>query len=147
MHARALILFCTLAVCLLAQDRQPPLFGKFTVPLHTAPDDPVGGPYGLWAVGHDYKVSFHDGFRFFPLLGANAPCNLPLGWRTEAVRFGEVPLFEGGDARGGRDGDWRYQFCHPGVVEAYEIRADAIEQSFTVRSGPATGGDRRQRPD
>lgn len=143
MHAHALILSCTLAALVPAQERPLPLLGKFTVPLHTAPDDPVGGAYGLWAVGHDYKVSFHEGFRFFPLLGPEAPRNLPLAWRTEAVRFGDQPLFEGGDTRGGRDGDWRYQFRHPGVVEAYEIRADGVEQSFTVLSGPATGGDLR----
>ncbi len=141
MHARALIVSCTLAALVPAQERPLPVLGKFTVPLHSAPDDPIAGAYGMWGAGHDYKVSFHDGFRFFPRLGRDAPSNLPLAWRTEAVRFGSKPLFEGGDTRGGRDGDWRYQFRHPGVVEAYEIRADGVEQSFTVLSGPATGGD------
>ncbi len=142
MHVRALFLSCTLAALVPAQERQLPVLGRFSVPLHTAPDDPTAGAYGIWGAGHDYKVSFHTGFRFFPRCGAQAR-NQPLAWRTEAVRFGDEPLFEGGDRVGGRDGDWRYQFRHPGVVESYELRTDRVEQVFTILAAPATGGDLR----
>jgi hypothetical protein len=125
-----------LPVLVLAPTAQ--LLEKFMVPLHTAPADPVAGAYGTWAAGHDYKVSFHGGFRLFPLLGARAPRNLPLAWRTESVQSGRGVLFQGGDLVGGRDGDWRFVFRHPGVVETYEVRAEGVLQSFTIL-GPAAG--------
>ena len=64
------------------------------VPIHTQPADEAGGPYGLWAAGPDYKVSFHDGFCFYPLLGAAAPRHLPLHWRTESIFIGERELLQ-----------------------------------------------------
>ena len=41
----------------------------FYVPLHTSEDDPISGPYGLWASGPNYKASFHDGLAFYPVRG------------------------------------------------------------------------------
>ena len=46
---------------------------SWRIPIHTQPDDPALGRYGVWAAGIGYKVSFHDGLCFYPLLGPAAP--------------------------------------------------------------------------
>lgn len=138
MRTLALFLFvCTPA----AQQAVPLLPGKFRVPVHTGPADAVHGDYGTWAVGHDYKASFHDGFRCYPRLGRSAPCNLPLSWRTESVLSGTRPLFDRADRRGTTEGDWRHAYRHQSVVEAYDLLAGGVEQSFTVPSVPTVDAD------
>ena len=62
------------------------------VPIHSQAADPQGGQYGIWAAGTDYKVSFHDGFAFYPVLGTAYPHNLPLRWQTVAVQHGTKAL-------------------------------------------------------
>ena len=67
------------------QDQLLQTLEDLRVPLHSAPADPLGGDYGLWAGGTGYKASFHDGFVFYPVLGANAPRHLPLRWGTDSM--------------------------------------------------------------
>jgi hypothetical protein len=115
---------------------------QLMVPIHTAPDDPRGGAYGTWAVGPEYKVSFHDGFRFYPVLGPAAPKNLPFGWRTESVVVAGKPLFDPRtEPTAVRASDFRFEYRYPGVVEAYDVRKDGVEQTFTILARPATIGD------
>ena len=61
---------------------------ELVVPVHATPDGEV------WGVGPGYKVSFHDGVAFYPYLGA-AREHLPLRWRTERVRVGDLDLAPG----------------------------------------------------
>lgn len=116
---------------------------QLTVPIHTAPDDPIDGAHGTRAVGPGCKVSFHDGFRSYPVLGPKAPKNLPLSWRTGSVSIAGRPLFEPGTkATRQRAGDFRFEYHYPGMVKAYDVRKDGVEQTFTIR-GPRESSGRR----
>ncbi|MBK8979780.1 MAG: hypothetical protein IPM29_28110 [Planctomycetes bacterium] len=111
------------------------------VPLHTMESDPLGGEYGLWAGGPDYKASFHDGFEFVPVLGPDAPRNLPVRWRTASVRAGAAELWDPATVEGAADSDWRYVYRSGAVAEVYDLRADGVEQSFVVRGPLDPSGD------
>ncbi|MCA8951480.1 MAG: hypothetical protein KDE27_18375 [Planctomycetes bacterium] len=100
-------------------------------PIHTAPDDPVGGPYGTWATGADYKVAFHDGMVFVPYLGRDYPVTRTLSWRTEAARLGEVDLLGIAPPRHGHD-DYRYEYRFGRLIEAYDVLLDGLEQTFVI---------------
>ena len=50
----------------------------FRAPIHAA-------GAGEWSAGPDYKASFHDGFVYYPRLGARYRDNLPLRWRATTV--------------------------------------------------------------
>ena len=111
------------------------------VPIHSAPDDPAGGSYGTWAGGATFKASFHDGFRFYPVLGKSYPHNLPIGWRTTRVSVGAATLVDGAEpAQGVQFSPWRYEYRWPGVTEAYDVRAEGVEQTFVIRQRPLTQG-------
>ena len=106
------------------------------VPIHTAAAD-LGLDYGIWGAGERYKASFHDGMTFVPYLGREYPHNQPWSWRTLSVRVGEHELvtkapelaYEG----------TRAEFDLGGVVEAYDVRADGLEQTFVITALPAVG--------
>lgn len=108
------------------------------VPIHTA--EPDGGvPYGIWAAGARYKASFHDGATFVPLLGMAYPHNLPWSWRTQSVRVGEHELVTQAPRL-----QWtaeRAEYELGGVVEAYDVRLEGLEQTFVLRARPAAAGD------
>ena len=119
-----------------------PLDGEaFTVPIHRGEADPVGGIYGVWASGPDFKVSFHDGFAFYPLLGPAYQENLPLRWKTESVTVGTRPLFPKGSVPETNFEDWRFEYTYPGVTEAYDVGKSGVEQTFTLHSPPSFQGD------
>ncbi len=106
------------------------------VPIHGLPADPTFGDLGLWAAGANYKVGFDDGATFHPVLGADAPRSLPVGWRTTS--FGGVGV---DPARASRSHTpWRYELRHPGFVERYDVRADGVEQSFVIARPLRSGG-------
>lgn len=109
------------------------------IPIHSAPADPTGGEYGLRAAGPDYKVAFHDGFEFVPLLGKSSAHNLPLTLRTKSIARGGVELLEG-DGAAEHDA-WRFERRWPAVTERYDVRIDGVEQSFVVHAMPQNGGD------
>lgn len=112
------------------------------VPIHTASDDPVGGRYGIWAGGETFKASFHDGFRFVPVLGKEYPHNLPVAWQTTGVRVGTTPLLTASEpASPHQVGGWRYEYRWPGVTEAYDVRAEGVEQTFVLARRPDAKGD------
>ncbi|MBL8896477.1 MAG: hypothetical protein JNM84_02565 [Planctomycetes bacterium] len=132
---------------LLAQERNArtspaPYFGVgiFRSPIHTQEVDQGLGAYGIWASGDTYKASFHDGFVFYPLLGESYPENLPLRWTTTRISVaGEsiADLASGVHAHG----DWRYEYRFGGVTEAYDVLADAVEQTFVIEKRPPKIGD------
>ncbi|MBI5849450.1 MAG: hypothetical protein HZB39_00195 [Planctomycetes bacterium] len=113
--------------------------GAYRVPIHGVGPDPTA-PQELWTSGDDFKASFHDGFAFHPVLGASYPENLPLVWRTRELRAGGRVVVR---AEHPRRPDWtatRCEFAHDRVVEAYDVRDDGIEQTFTI-AAPLGDGD------
>lgn len=111
------------------------------VPIHTAEADPAGGEYGTWAAGPNYKASFHGGFMFVPLLGDRVTEPRRWTWRTESVRLGATELVEGRAPNGRQVGEWRYEYDLGGVIEAYDVRAEGIEQTFVIAERPSGNGE------
>ncbi|MBK8975559.1 MAG: hypothetical protein IPM29_06505 [Planctomycetes bacterium] len=123
-----------------ALESPAPQTADWLVPIHTGATDPVGGEYGVWASGPDYKVSFHDGFAFYPVLGAAYEHNLPIVWHTETVTSGGAPLDVTADAALRYD-TWRAELSRGAVTERYDVRRDGVEQSFVVHRPPSVPGD------
>ncbi len=109
-------------------------------PIHTAPDDPEGGAYGVWGAGQNYKVSFHGSPTFVPYLGADYPHNQPLTWHLESVTAGGDELLTG-DAPTRSHSGCRYEYRYGAVTEAYDVRLDGLEQSFVIAQRPSSAGD------
>lgn len=105
-------------------------------PIHTAEPD-LGQPYGIWAAAGSYKASFHDGMTFVPYLGADYRHNQPWSWRTVSARIGDRELLAGAPLH--RRGEWRYEYDFGGLVEAYDVRSDGLEQTFVLHTRPAAG--------
>ena len=118
-HLRATAL-CALSGILAAQTG-PTLELPAVIPVHTAPDDPAGGAYGLWAAGRGYKVSFHDGLSFHPACATRA--DQAFTWRTAAVRRGAADLAVPAAVPRLRWSDTRVELDHGAVVERYDVRA------------------------
>ncbi len=97
-------------------------------PIHTQADD-QGHAYGIWAAGDAYKVSFHGGMRFVPYVGPGAAAPY-VAWRTASVRAGATELVT--QAPSLRTSAWRAEYQLGGVVEAYDVRADGVEQTFVL---------------
>ncbi|MEM7201021.1 MAG: hypothetical protein AAF628_12180 [Planctomycetota bacterium] len=110
------------------------------VPIHTQSEDPAFGDYGVWAAGRGYKVSFHDGMCFYPVLGADAPRHQPLRWTTRGVRLGELEILPDRATYRPHHDAWRFEYRFAGVTEAYDVRPDGVEQSFVVARPAALGG-------
>jgi hypothetical protein len=139
--ASALSVFATGVATPGATPLQPaPTGADLMAPVHTNADDPVGGPYGIWAAGPNYKASFHDGFAFYPVLGTEYPHNLPLGWHTETITAGGKPIvtaLEGAPTWT----DWRVELRHGPVTEAYDVLRNGVEQTFVLHRAPTQPGD------
>lgn len=111
------------------------------IPVHTAADD-EGVAYGIWAAGNRYKVSFHDGMTFVPLLGRDYPTTQSLRWRTTSVRLGGHELLDavrGGDVAAPITSDWRCEYRFGALTEAYDVLAGGLEQTFVLHERPADG--------
>jgi hypothetical protein len=120
---------------LLAQAPQPPQtlldHAQFLVPIHSLPADPQGGAYGTWAAGADFKVSFHDGFVFYPRMGESRP-NRPLRWTTQSVTAGGRELLTAGSEPVHGAQARRYTYDFGPVIETYDVRVDGVEQTFVI---------------
>jgi hypothetical protein len=135
-----------LASGLLAQDPQSRSFaGDATVeatdlriPVHTHAEDPS---YGTWAAGGSYKACFDGGMTFYPELGPDYPHNQPLAWRTASVRVGDQELLTGGRAPAMSHSEFRVEYAHGAVTEAYDVRTEGLEQTFVFAQRPAANGD------
>ncbi|MCC7063479.1 MAG: hypothetical protein IT456_11795 [Planctomycetes bacterium] len=92
----------------------------------------------LWAAGASYKASFHDGVRFIPYLGAEYPRMQEVRWTTTSVRIGEHELLDGRPPRLATS-NYRVEYDHGNVVEAYDVRSEGLEQTFVIARAPQTG--------
>ncbi|MBL8756119.1 MAG: hypothetical protein JNK15_22690 [Planctomycetes bacterium] len=105
--------------------------------MHTlAPEGDVA--YGTWAAGDDYKASFDGGMTFVPY-GEHGGQAAAVAWRTVSVRVGEHELVHGAPRRSTQSR--RVEFAFGGVVEAYDVRAEGLEQTFVLQERPAAVGD------
>ncbi len=135
----AIVLLPALAICAAAQHSAVANSDR-RVPVHTHPDDPAFGAYGKWATGDGYKISFHDGPVFYPVLGRNAPRNMPVEWQTLRVERGGAPLLDTTTHTAAQQHTrWRYEYHYPGLVERYDVRREGVEQSFVVDRELARG--------
>ncbi|MCA8942707.1 MAG: hypothetical protein KDB80_09140 [Planctomycetes bacterium] len=110
----------------------------FVAPIHDGGD--TRPDYGVWATGRSYKVSFHGGMRFHPVLGAAASRGWPLGWRTVEVSFGGETV----DTKRAPDfvhDDWRAEYRYGGFTEVYDVRPEGVEQTFVIHERPRRIGD------
>ncbi|MBK8980107.1 MAG: hypothetical protein IPM29_29760 [Planctomycetes bacterium] len=137
----ALAGLASVAAAQTAEGRRPERLDSWLIPIHTSATDPVGGDYGLWAAGPDYKVSFHDGVTFYPLPARASDGHRPLQWRTQAILVGAQPLAELATRPDADREPWRCRFEHGAVTEIYDVRADGVEQSFVLHRDPGTAGD------
>ncbi|MCR9246535.1 MAG: hypothetical protein NXI31_15995 [bacterium] len=141
---RTLAIVPFLSAIALAQtppDQAPSSLAPALVPIHSGEADPIGGAYGTWAAGPGYKVSFHDGMTFIPLLGDRVTTNRTLSWRTESVRVGATQMMTDHDANARRASDYRFEYDYGRFVEAYDVRTDGLEQTFVFSERPAVAGD------
>ncbi len=139
------IAFVVVASCVAILPAQEPraLALPDLVPIHTAPTDPDGGPYGIWAAGRAFKASFHDGFVFHALVGAPGDEPARVAFRLLGTSRGEQPLSPAAQRPAPRWTATRCQYDHGTVVEAYDVRAEGIEQTFVFREPPSGSGDLR----
>lgn len=114
------------------------------IPLHSHPDDPVFGPYGIRAGGIGYKAKFAtDGVEVTPYLEPTANVSRDarsLRWTTHSVTVGGATLA----LRSPHEhivSKTRYEVDRGAVVEAWDVGANGLEQTFTVATRPSTGGD------
>ena len=107
-------------------------------PIHTQPDD-GGQPYGIWAAGRDYKASFAGGMSFVPYLGASDEAPIAWRWTTTSATVGEHQLVTMAPRLAHTA--WRAEYELGGLVEAYDVRPDGLEQTFVLRERPATNGE------
>lgn len=106
-------------------------------PIHTAAADPAGGAYGTWAAGHAYKASFGGGMVFVPYLGRDYPVTRRVSWRTTSATLGGRDLLGAAPPRGAAPTDRRYEYRFGRLVEAYDVLAEGLEQTFVVAArGP-----------
>lgn len=108
------------------------------IPVHSAPDD-MGQSYGIWAAGTDYKASFHGDMTFVPYLGADYPVSRPWSWRTVSVRVGELELLTENREPERHEFEYRYEYDHGVITEAYDVRRDGLEQTFVLTERPGPG--------
>lgn len=129
------------AVALATPDATPqtrPAGNDPLIPIHTSTPD-QGAEYGIWAAGPKYKVSFHDGATFVPLLGKSYPHNQPVTWRTNTVTVGYQELATQEPQL--HYDELRAEYDLGGIIEAYDIRTDGVEQTFVLAQRPAQSGD------
>lgn len=108
------------------------------LPIHSQPDDPVGGAYGFWTAGADFKASFADGFTFYPWR-PGAQTTLGLRWQTESVRRGTQELLAGESAV--HADAHRYEIVRGALREIYDVLPAGVEQRFVLAGPPAGEGD------
>jgi hypothetical protein len=117
---------------LVAQDHDPAAVTTLSAGLR-APIHGEAGPDGdgLWTAGFDWKASFHGGLAFYPLPARNDAPLRAWRWRTLAVTAGgkNLPL----DPASPRVvGQFRCEYDLGDVVEAYDVRAEGLEQTFVL---------------
>lgn len=120
-----------------------PLAGDTRIPVHSRVGEPGEPTYGIWAAGSAYKASFHGGMTFVPCLGRDYPDNQPVTWRSTSVRIGDRELVDAGRPPVMVHTDYRVEYRHGRVVEAYDVLPHGLEQTFVIAERPAGAGDLR----
>ena len=142
-HAVCLLIVLGVSTGALAQKARlenPIPLAALRVPIHGPSEQREAAAYGLWAAGPNFKASFHDGFVFHPAVGADRE-GRPMRWTTESIAVGSSPLGAGLGVPTRWHDAWRYEYRHPGFTEAYDVRADGVEQTFVVHERPLQAGD------
>lgn len=106
--------------------------------IHTAAAD-GGIEYGIWASGAAYKVSFHDGATVVPYLGRGYERNQDWRWRTVSATVGETELCT--QAPRLSYSAFRAEYDLGGIVEAWDVRDEGVEQTFVLTAPPGNGGE------
>jgi hypothetical protein len=114
------------------QDAAPPrsLLDGLRAPIHRDVD-PDGVDRGTWTAGRDWTASLHDGAVFRPCQPADVEPS-PWRWRTTAVALGGEPRPLAAPVPRGA-GDFRCEYDLGAAVEAYDVRAEGLEQTFVLR--------------
>ena len=136
------LLLCATANAQTNLSTAPFLQSDWVVPIHAAPVE-EGRPTELWAVGPDYKASFHDGFVFHtPAVGDEDNAE-SWRWRTLSVRIGGRDLVTPADLARPTHvrADHRYEYHYPAIIEAYDVRVEGVEQTFVLDRRIAGGGN------
>ncbi|MBK8097136.1 MAG: hypothetical protein IPK26_08515 [Planctomycetes bacterium] len=97
---------------------------------------------GYLAFGHGYLTRFEsESVEFTPMLGERVARDMPLRWSLRSIRRGETPIAV--PTRGVKPTRIGDSVCwhRDSVLERYEVRADAIEQSFVFEKRLAGAGD------
>jgi hypothetical protein len=85
-----------------------------------------------------WKASFdQNGPTFVPFLGSDAPRNFPASFRLQSVTVDGQQLPQG-NVPPVRNGD-RVSYQRAGLTEAYDVRAEGLEQTFTFATLPSRG--------
>lgn len=87
----------------------------------------------IWAIGNTWKASLgSDGFAYVPYFGSQAPRDFPLHLRLQSVCVGgaRLPLAAGTPQHAAQ----QFWLDHGRVTERYDLRPDAVEQTFVVDS-------------
>ncbi|HEX5051573.1 MAG TPA: hypothetical protein VFZ65_07375 [Planctomycetota bacterium] len=132
--AAATALLPFLATSLAAQSAGGVDLHHLRTPLHRAPADLNPSP-GLWAAGADYKARFDGGLVFVPYLGEAASENAVFRWRTAGLGEHELPPGAAPEPR--QLGGFRCEYDLGPLTEAYDVRADGLEQTFVLASEPS----------
>jgi len=117
--------------------------GDPRIAVHSNAQEPGEAPYGTWAAGAAYKARFDGGMTFYPQLGRDYPRNQPLAWRTTSIRVGAAELLSDRALPTLSHGDYRVEYSLGRVVEAYDVRAEGLEQTFVLAQRPTAAGDLR----
>lgn len=103
------------------------------VPIHTQVDDPAGGEYGVWGAGRGFKASFGAGTVTVHPYGEESQ---PWQWTIESIGGRTIDGVARNAAHTRFDAD-RFETVHTcGVIEAYDLRDDGVEQSFVFPARP-----------
>ncbi len=107
------------------------------IPIHTRASDSGEAPHA-WAGAPSFKCRLDGRFAFYPALGPDHPRTLPWRWHTESIRSGDTELVDGVPHEGAAH-DFRWERTWPGCIEAYDVRSDGVEQTFTIARKPGHG--------
>ena len=76
----------------------------------------------------------------WPYLGGSYPHNQPFRWTTTSVTVGGDELLTRQDPIADRASDTPLtSTTHGGVIEAYDVLLDGLEQTFVIPTAPAEG--------
>lgn len=94
-----------------------------------------------WSAGPDWKASFHDGFRFFPVLGKAHAKNLPLSWKTVSIRRDKTEIHDPAAQPVQENSETIQDYRFAKFTERYVVSTKGVEQRFVFDERPSGTGD------